>query len=147
MKLSEMFATLAKNAQDMESRVSEWEKDLNSKSGELLGNAKTWLASAQKRDEELKAKVADYMKDANEQVKAQWAKTQADWDSEVARLQAKASEAREKATQMQAQQAADWYEAYAAQMVAYAQRVQDEASNAVAAATKARADSDAAQAK
>jgi hypothetical protein len=145
MKLSDMFANLSRSAQDLEGRVSKWESELNAKSDELLENAKAWLASAQKRDDELKAKAVNYLNSANEQVKAQWAQTQAGWEAEFARVKAKASEARSKAEAMQAQDAADWYEAYATHMVSFAQRVQEEASNAVAGAAKARADAVAAK--
>ena len=63
----------------------------------------------------------------------------------MAELKKKAAEMRSKAETMQAGETADWYEAYAANMVNYAQQMQEEASNAVAAAAEARAKADAAK--
>ena len=52
---------------------------------------------------------------------------------------------RAQAQNMHDEDMADWSEAYAANMVAYAQQIQDEASNAVAAAAEARAKANAAK--
>ena len=145
MKLSDMFASLSRNAQDLEKRAAKWQEELGNRSSEMVESAKGLLADAQKRDDDLKAQVKDYFNDASEQVKAQWATAKAEWDSEAAKLKAKGEEVRKKAETMHAEDNADWYEAYAANMVAYAQQVQDEAANAVAAANAARAKADAAK--
>ncbi|HMQ41995.1 MAG TPA: hypothetical protein PKC09_12070 [Paracoccus sp. (in: a-proteobacteria)] len=139
MRLSDMFASLSRSAQDMEQRVAKWQDELGDKSEEMMASAKSWLASAQERDDELKEQVKTYLDDASEQVQAQWAKTQTDWDAGVAAVKEKAAEMRKKAETMQAEDAADWYEAYAANMVNYAQQMQESASNAVAAAAEKRA--------
>lgn len=140
MKLSDLFASLSKSAQDLEARAAEWEGQLRNRGDQLVDDAKKWLASAQERDDELRAKTTSYLNDASEQVKAQWAKTQSEWDAEFVRLKARAEEAQKKAQTMQSKELADWYEAYAAHMVSFAERVQQQASNAVAGAAKARAD-------
>lgn len=140
MKLSELLGSLSRGARDLEVSVAKWEAELDARGEQLQEQAKTWLASAQKRDEEVRAEIGKQISDASDKVKAQWAKTQADWDAEFERVKAKAAEARKKAEAMQAEDTADWYEAYAAHAVSFAQRMQAEASNAVAAAAKARAD-------
>lgn len=145
MKLSDMFASLSRNAQDLEKRAAKWQEELGNRSEEMVESAKGWLANAQKRDDDLKAQVKDYFNDASDQVKAQWAAAKTEWDGEVAKLKAKGEEVRQKAETMAAEDNADWYEAYAANLVAYAQQVQDEAANAVAAANAARAKADAAK--
>lgn len=143
MKLSEMFAALARGAEDLEKRAAQWEAELADKSDKLRDDAKLWMASAQKRDDELRATTDAWLKDASAQVKAQWLKTQAEWDAELSQFKAKAEDMRRKAATLQAQETADWYEAYAAHMVSFAQRMQIEASNAVAGAAQARADAQA----
>lgn len=145
MKLSDMFASLSRNAQEFEKRAAKWQEDLGNRSEEMIEGAKSWFANAQKRDEDLQAQVKDYFNDASEQVRAQWTAAKTEWDGEVAKLKAKGEEVRKKAETMHAEDTADWYEAYAANMVAYAQQVQDEAANAVAAANEARAKADSAK--
>lgn len=139
MKLSDMFASLSRNAQELEKRAAKWQEDLGNRSDEMVQSAKAWIADAQKRDDDLKAQVKDYFNDASDQVKAQWEAAKTEWDGDVATLKAKGEEMRKKAESMHAEDTADWYEAYAANMVAYAQQVQDEAAKAVAAANEARA--------
>ena len=143
MKLSDMFASLSRNAQDLEKRAAKWQEELGNRSSEMVESAKGWLADAQKRDDDLKAQVKDYFNDASEQVKAQWATAKAEWDSEAAKLKAKGEEVRKKAETMHAEDNADWYEAYAANMVALAKRSEQEATSAIAAAIEARAKADA----
>ena len=139
MKLSDMFSNLARNAEELEKRVAKWQEDLGNRNDDLMSNARKWRDQAGQRQADLNEKVKGYFDDANEQVKAQWEKAKSDWDGEVAKMQAKGEEMRQAASNMQEDDMADWTEAYAANMVAYAQQVQDEASNAVAAATEARA--------
>ncbi|MDB6181497.1 hypothetical protein [Paracoccus fistulariae] len=139
MKLSEMFSSLARNAQDFEKRLDEWQKDLSNRGDELKASAKQWYESAEQRQKELDAEINTYFEDASEQVKSQWNKAKADWDVEVAKIRAKGEEMRQAAKDMHEEDVADWSEAYAANMVSYAQQVQEEASKAVAAAAEARA--------
>lgn len=68
---------------------------------------------------------------------------QTGWDEEVGKVKAKAEELRKAAVQMNDEDTADWYEAYAANMTNYAKQMQEEASQAVAAAAEARAKADA----
>ena len=71
MKLSDMFSTLSRNAQEMEARVAKWQDEFGDRSEEMIASAKSWLASAQKRDDDLKEQVKTYFEDAGEQVRAQ----------------------------------------------------------------------------
>ena len=139
MRLSDMFASLSRSAQDFEKRIDKWQKDLAERGDELQASAKKWRESAEERQKELDAQIKGYFNDASEQVKAQWNKAKTDWDADVAKLKAKGEEMRQAVAQMHDEDVADWSEAYAANMVAYAQQVQEEASNAVAAAAEARA--------
>ncbi|MFD1882376.1 hypothetical protein [Paracoccus pacificus] len=142
MKLSDMFASLARNAQSFEKKVAQWQEDLSDRSDELMASAKQWRESAEQRQKDLDQQIKGYFDDASEQVKAQWAKSKADWDKDVDRIKAKAEEMRVAAKDMHEEDVADWSEAYAANMVAYAQQAQEEASKAVAAAAEARAKAD-----
>lgn len=146
MKLSEMLASLSRNAQEFEKRAAKWQDEMKDKSDEMVKSAKDWYASAGDRQKDLEAQIQGYFDDASDQVKAQWSKAQTDWDAEVARLRAKSEEMRQAAKDMHEEDVADWSEAYAAHMVSYAQQVQEEASKAVAAAAEARAKADAGKA-
>ncbi len=145
MKLSDMFASLSRSAQDFEKRIEVWQADLSKKGNELAESAKTWREQAEQRQTELNAQINKYFDDADEKVKAQWAEAKTEWDKQIANLRSKAEDVRKKAVAMNAEDTADWYEAYAANMVSYAQQVQDEASNAVATAAEARVKADAAK--
>lgn len=142
MKLSEMFAGLSRNAQDLEKRMGEWEADLTKRGEAWLESGKQWLADAQKRDDEMAAQMKGYVDRASDSVKAQWAKGQQAWDAEIAQIRARTDQMRKDAVAMNAKDRAEWSEAYAAQMLGFAQKVQDEAGKAVAAAAEARAASD-----
>lgn len=139
MKLSDMFASLSRGAQDLEKRVEKWQQDMASRSGDLMENARKWREQAEARQADLNQQIKGYFDDASDEVKAQWDKAKTDWDAEVAKIRAKGEEMRQAASHMQHEDVADWSEAYAANMVAYAQQVQEEAANAVAAAAQARA--------
>ena len=147
MKLSDLFTNLADGARNFEGRVKKWQEDLEAKNDELEAGARRWQEDAAKRQEELKQKVQGYLDDASDNVRAQWAKMEAGWDKQVAETKAKALEFRDKVDASDAEDYADWSEAYAANMVSYAQQMQDEASNAVAAAAEARARAEAAKSK
>lgn len=145
MKLSDMFASLSRSAQDFEKRIDVWQADLSKKGNELAENARKWREDAEKRQSDLNDQITKYFDDADDKVKAQWEQAKTEWDGQIATLRTKAEDVRKKAVSMNAEDTADWYEAYAANMVSYAQQVQDEASNAVAAAAEARAKADAAK--
>jgi len=142
MKLSDMFASLSRGAQDLEKRMGEWEKDLSARGSEWMESGKQWLAEAQTRDDEIAAQMKGYVDQASDAVKAQWAKAQKDWDAEVVRVRGMAENLRADAAKMTANERAEWAEAYAAQMVNFAQKMQEEAGKAVAEAGQARAKSD-----
>ena len=139
MKLSDMFSSLATSAKDFEKRLATWQEDLSNRSEDLMKSAKQWRDQASERQADLDQQIKTYFEDASDEVKSQWNKSKADWDAEVARIRAKGEEMRQAASTMHAEDVADWSEAYAANMVAYAQQTQEEASKAVAAAAEARA--------
>jgi hypothetical protein len=139
MKLSDMFSSLSRGAQDLEKRMGEWENDLSQRSAEWMASGRQWLADAQKRDDEISTQMKDYVENASDMVKEQWAKAQKDWDSEVTRVRGMADKLRADAAQMTANERAEWSEAYAAQMVNFAAKMQEEAGKAVAEASQARA--------
>lgn len=139
MKLSDMFASLSRGAQDMEKRMGEWEKDLSQRGSEWWESGKQWLAEAQKREDAIADQMKGYVDQASEQVKAQWAKAQKDWDAEVVRVKGMADNLRADAAKLTATERAEWSEAYAAQMVNFAQKMQEQAGKAIAEAAQARA--------
>ncbi len=145
MKLSEMFASLSRGAQDLEQRMGEWEKDFSQRSAEWVESGKQWLADAQKRDDEMTAQLKGYVDQSSEQVKMQWAKAQKDWDAEADRVRGMADSLRADAARMSANERAEWSEAYAAQMVNFAQKMQEQAGKAIAEAAEARARAEAAK--
>ncbi|MDF3605702.1 hypothetical protein PE067_05785 [Paracoccus sp. DMF-8] len=139
MKLSDLFTNLADGARTMETRVKKWQEELEAKNSDMMESARRWQADAANRQEDLQKKIQGYLDDASENVRSQWGQMQKGWEEQVAQTRAKAEEMRAKAAAMNAEDNADWFEAYAATMVNFAQKMQDEASNAVAAATEARA--------
>ncbi|MDO5604296.1 MAG: hypothetical protein Q4G25_03945 [Paracoccus sp. (in: a-proteobacteria)] len=145
MKLSDMFSTLARSAGEFETRLAKWQEDIKERSGDLKENARKWREQAAARQAELGEQIKGFFDDADDKVKAQWESARSEWDSEAEKLRARGTELRRQAEQMQVEDMADWSEAYAAHMVAYARQVQEEAGNAVAAATEARARADAAK--
>lgn len=142
MKLSDMFASLSRGAQDLEKRMGEWEQDLSKRGAEWMESGKQWLAEAQKRDDDIAAQMKGYVDQASDAVKAQWANAQQDWDAEVVRVRGMAEKLRADAAAMTTKERAEWAEAYAAQMVNFAQKMQEEAGKAVAEAGQARAKAD-----
>ena len=139
MKLSDMFASLAGNARDFEERVSEWQAQLTSSNEDMMVSARKWQEAAKQRQEELNKQMQGYFEEANENVRAQWQTMQTSWEEQFRKMQEKGEEMR--AMAMKSGNFSDWAEAYAAQMVTFAQKMQDEAANAIAAATEARGSS------
>ena len=136
MKLSDMFSSLADNARDFEERASEWQAQMTSSNDDMMAGARKWQEAAMQRQEELNKQLQGYFEEANENVRNQWQAMQTAWEEQFAKMQAKGEEMRAAATK--SGNFPDWAEAYAAQMVTFAQKMQDEAANAIAAATEAR---------
>ncbi|SEN41352.1 hypothetical protein SAMN04489859_1006103 [Paracoccus alcaliphilus] len=141
MKLSDMFSTLAENARAFEERASEWQKDLTARNEEMIGNVRKWQDAALERQDEMNRQMRGYFDEAGENVRKQWETMHSAWEDQFEKMKARGEEMRVAAGKMQGGDFADWAEAYAAQMVSYAQKMQDEAANAIASATEARAKS------
>lgn len=139
MKLSDMFTNLAENARSFEKRVGEWQEQMNSRNEDMLDGARKWQEMAQQRQEEMNQQMQKFMDEANENVRSQWQVMQTSWEEQFQKMHLKGDEMRKAANNLQGKDFADWTEAYAAQMVAFAQKMQDEAANAIAAATEAQA--------
>ncbi len=139
MKLSTMLSDLAKRSRDLEKQADAWSKQLDKEGKKLSASLQAWMDGQKAREEELKGQVAAYLSSAGEQVRSAWKEGEESWNAEVARLRQMATEAQSKAAARSKDGAADLYEAYAAHAVAFAQKAQDEASKAVAAAAEARA--------
>lgn len=140
MKLSDMFSTLADNARQFEQRAAEWQDEVSSHGGDMMASARKWQEMAMQRQDEMNAQMRSYFEDAGESVRSQWESMQAAWEEQLQKIREKGEEMRQEA--MKNPNFPDWAEAYAAQMVSMAQKMQDEAANAIAAATQARAGGD-----
>ncbi|MDP5305663.1 hypothetical protein [Paracoccus spongiarum] len=136
MKLSDMFSTLADNARMFEKRAAEWQDEMSSKNDEMMASARKWQETAMQRQEEMNQQMRGYFEQAGDNVRNQWHSMQTAWEDQFQKMREKGEEMR--AAAMKNGQFPDWAEAYAAQMVSFAQKMQDEASNAIAAATEAR---------
>lgn len=142
MKLSDMFTNLAENARSFEKRVGEWQEQMNSKNDDMMDSARKWQDAAMQRQDEMNKQMQSFMDDASENVRSQWEVMQSAWEEQFQKMRGKGEEMRTAANNLKGGDFADWTEAYAAQMVAFAQKMQDEAANAIAAATEARAKTD-----
>lgn len=136
MKLSDMFSNLAENARDFEERATEWQAQFTNSNEDMMVSARKWQETAMQRQEEMNKQMQGYFEEANENVRNQWQSMQTAWEEQFRKMQEKGEEMRAAATK--SGNFPDWAEAYAAQMVAFAQKMQDEAANAIAAATEAR---------
>lgn len=136
MKLSDMFATLAENARVFEKRAAEWQDEMSSKNEEMMAGARKWQETAMQRQEEVNQQMRGYFEQAGDNVRNQWQTMQSAWEDQFQKMREKGDEMR--AAAVKSGHFPDWAEAYAAQMVAFAQKMQDEASTAIAAATEAR---------
>ena len=142
MKMSDMFAMLAQNARVFEERMGAWQAEMSRNSEEAMEQARKWQESAVQRQEEVNQQLRSHMEQASEQVRNQWTQMQAAWETQFERLRQQGEEMRAQAMKMGGGKDgagfADWAEAYAAQMVAFAQKMQGEAADAIARATEAR---------
>ncbi|MBU3031285.1 hypothetical protein [Paracoccus marinaquae] len=136
MKLSDMFSTLADNARVFEERAAEWQDEMGVRNDEMMASARKWQETAMQRQEEMNKQIRGYFEEAGENVRSQWQAMQSGWENQFEALREKGEEMRAAASK--SGQFPDWAEAYAAQMLSFAQKLQDDASNAIAAATEAR---------
>lgn len=136
MKLSDMFSTLADNARLYEQRVTEWQDQMTSRNDEMMASARKWQETAMQRQDEMNRQFRGYFEEAGENVRQQWQSMQTAWEDQFQKMREKGEEMRAMATK--SGHFPEWAEAYAAQMVSFAQKMQDEATNAIAAATEAR---------
>lgn len=132
MKLSDMFATLAENAKLYEERVNEWQNDFSARSEEAMANARKWQETALKQQDEINQQIRSYFDEASENARGQWQVMQSAMEEQFEKMRAKGEEMRDAAGKFQGSDVTKWGEAYAAQMVGFAQRMQDEAAKAVA---------------
>lgn len=136
MRLSDMFSTLAENARTYEKRVAEWQDEMSSRNDEMMASARKWQETAMQRQDEMNRQFRGYFDEAGENVRSQWQTMQSAWDEQFQKMREKGEEMRVAATK--SGHFPEWAEAYAAQMVGFAQKMQDEAANAIAAATEAK---------
>lgn len=137
MKLSDMFSTLAENARSFEQRAAEWQEEMNARNGDLMAGFRKWQESAVQRQDDLNKQMQAHFEQAGENARKQWEAMQGVWEEQLQKMRDKGEEMREAA--MKGGYLPDWAEAYAAQMVSLAQKMQDEAASAIASATEARA--------
>ena len=112
MILPDMLKTLTDNARQFQDRLTEWQ-----------------------------AAMAKGQEEAMEQAR-QWQQMQKAWEDQFATMQKQGEEMRAKAMSAAGGTGgsafADWAETYAAQMVAFTQKMQGESAKAIATATEAR---------
>ncbi len=134
MKLSDMFAQLAENARSFEQRAAEWQDEMTK--GDAMAGFRKWQETAMQRQDEMNKQIQAHFEQAGENARKQWEAMQGVWEEHFQMMRQKGEEMREAA--MKGGYLPDWAEAYAAQMVSFAQKMQDEAGKAVAAATEAK---------
>lgn len=136
MKLSDMFSTLAENARTYEQRMAEWQDQMNVRNEEMMSSARKWQETTMQRQDEMNRQIRSYFDEAGENVRSQWQTMQSAWEDQFQKMREKGEEMRAAATK--SGHFPEWAEAYAAQMVGFAQKMQDEAASAIATATEAR---------
>lgn len=139
MKISDLLTSLAGSAKNLETQMDEWNKSLSAQGDQALAKVKEWQQAAERRDEEWKAQFKVYANDVDAGLKKQWTELQTGFDTHMETVRKQAAAWRSEAEQKDAQTRADWYEAYAANMVSIAKRTEQEATAAIAAAAEARA--------
>ncbi|MFC0199077.1 hypothetical protein [Paracoccus rhizosphaerae] len=141
MKLSDMLTALADNTRNFEERMEAWQAAMTKNSEEAMDQARKWQESAMQRQEEMNRQIRAHMEGTSDTVRSQWQQMQQAWESQFETLQKQGEEMRTNAMKMGGTDGkgfADWAEAYAAQMVGFAQKMQSEAASAIATATEAR---------
>ena len=143
MKLSDLLQSLTEGTRKFEAQLDEWSKDMALKSDALKAKAEEWQKSADQRSKEWTAQLTTYSNGVDAELKSEWTKLQTNVDTQVDVWRKQAADWRVEAEKKDAETAAKWYEAYAANMVALAKRSEQEATSAIAAAIEARAKADA----
>ena len=146
MKLSDLLQSLTEGTRKFEAQLDEWSKDMAVKSDALMAKAEAWQKSADQRSKEWADQLTAYSNGVDAELKSEWTKLQDNVDTQVDAWRKQAADWRVEAEKKDAETAAKWYEAYAANMVALAKRSEQEAASAIAAAIEARAKADAKQA-
>ncbi|RJL01825.1 hypothetical protein D3P06_12080 [Paracoccus aestuarii] len=145
MILPEMLKMLTNNARQFQERMAEWQAAMAEGQDKAMEQARQWQAQAMQQQQEVNARLMDQMEGAGEAMQAQWQQMQKAWEDQFATMQKQGEEMRAKALSATGGKGgnafADWAETYAAQMVAFTQKMQGEAANAIATATEARAKS------
>ena len=143
MKLSDLLQSLTEGTRKFEAQLDEWSKDMAVKSDALMAKAEAWQKSADQRSKEWADQLTAYSNGVDAELKSEWTKLQTNVDTQVDVWRKQAADWRVEAEKKDAETAAKWYEAYAANMVALAKRSEQEATSAIAAAIEARAKADA----
>lgn len=139
MLLPEMLKTLTDNARQFQERLTEWQAAMVKGQEDAMEQARHWQAQALQQQQEVNARLMEQMEGAGEAMQAQWQQMQKAWEDQVAAMQKQGEEMRAKMGGASGGSAfADWAETYAAQMVAFTQKMQGEAAKAIATATEAR---------
>lgn len=142
MILPDMLKTLTDNARQFQDRLTEWQAAMAKGQEEAMEQARKWQSSAMQQQQEVNAQIVAQMEGASETMKGQWQQMQKAWEDQFAAMQKQGEEMRAKAMSATGGSGssafADWTETYAAQMVAFTQKMQGEAANAIATATEAR---------
>ena len=139
MSLSDLLTSLADNARKFETQLDAWNKSLTAQGDEILAKTKEWQKTSERHSEEWTAQFKAYAEGIDGDLKSRWAKLQSDAEAQVEVARKRAEEWRAEAEKKDAETRATWYEAYAANLAAIAQRSEEEASKAIAAAADARA--------
>lgn len=69
MKLSDLFASMSRSAQDFEARVAKWQDQLADKGDELQESVRKWQETAKQRQDEMNTEIQTYFDDASDAVK------------------------------------------------------------------------------
>lgn len=137
MKLSEMFSHLAENARSFEQRAAEWQDQMTARNDDMMAGIRKWQETAMERQDEMNKQMQAHFEQAGENARKQWEAMQGTWEEQFQKMREKGEEMREAA--LKGGYLPDWAEAYAAQMVSAAQKMQDEAGKAIAVATQEKA--------
>lgn len=142
MMLPDMLKMLTDNARQFQDRLTEWQAAMAKGQDEAMEQARQWQSAAMKQQQEANARIVEQMEGASEAMRGQWEQMQKSWEDQFAAMRAQGEEMRSKTLSAAGGSGgtafADWAETYAAQMVAFTQKMQGEAAKAIATATEAR---------
>lgn len=139
MRISDMLSSLAKSTKGLEGQMDEWYENLSVESDQALAKIQEWRRNAERRADAWNAEFSAYSNGVDEKLKGQLAELQAGFETQMNAARTQVAAWRADAEKKDADTRADWYEAYAANMVAVTKRAEQEASAAIAAAAEARA--------